>query len=40
MLFLTTVELCPVQHSKGNAEYCKVEQGCGKAQLSEAAAKQ
>ena len=31
MLFLATVELCPAQRSKGNAEYRKVEQSYGSA---------
>lgn len=39
MLFLATVEQCPAQRSKGNAEFCEVEQSCGNAMKTSAKVK-
>ena len=38
-LFIATVKHCPARRSKGNAEYCKVEQSCGNAMKTSAKVK-
>lgn len=39
MLFLATAEQCIEERSKGNAEYCNVEQSCGSAMKTSAKVK-